>query len=474
VRDALRLSLALGALALGCTSVTPAIDVGPRLDAGPAIDAADALDAPDDPDPVVSTEERAALETLGWSRLVMPPDPTNAFADDPRAAHLGHTLFFDTGLSGPLLDGDDDGSPTTLGVRGEPGRVSCAGCHVPADGFVDTRTLGGQISLAASWVLRRTPTLLDVAHRRLMMWDGRRDSLFSQAVGPIESWNEMNSSRLFVAEQIASRYRSEYESIFGALPPLEDTVRFPVLSPSETGCELRPGGTRVCRGVPGDGADFDGMSASDRDAVTRVVVNVGKAIGAYERLLSCGASRFDDWLAGDASALDRAEIRGAVLFVGRAGCIACHAGPLLTDQSFHDVGLAPATVAVVFIDLDDRGAALGIEQLLASPLRSTSVFSDGDDGRLAALPDPARREGAFLTPPLRCLAAHPSFMHTGQLRSLTEVIDFFDRGGHPAGYLGTNELRPLGLSTRERADLVAFLRALEGPGPAAALRVPPT
>lgn len=461
-------SASLVACALGCEPT--AID-----DAGVASDAV-IDDADLDPDPLVTGEELALLMAMSLDGFAVPPDPTNAFADDPRAARLGQQLFFDPGLSGPLLDGDNDGSEHALGTAGEPGRVSCAGCHVPSSGFVDSRSLGGQISLGSAWVLRRTPSLLGVAHRRWMMWDGRADSLFSQAVGPLESWNEMNSSRLFVAEQIHARYRGVYEAIFGAdvLAPLSDTARFPPLSPDETGCTIRPGGERTCRGVPGDGAEYDGMAPDDQALVTRVVSDVGKALGAYQRLLHCGPGRFDRWLAGESDALTREEIRGAALFVGRAGCVSCHDGPRLTDQSFHNVGLAPATVAVVFIDIDDRGAALGLEQLLASPLNSEGDFADGTDGRLRELSELPRAalEGAFLTPSLRCIAGQPSFMHTGQLTELADVVDFFADGGHPGGYLGRSELAELDLTDRERADLVAFIGALEGPGPDAALLVP--
>jgi len=96
------------------------------------------------------------------------------------------------------------------------------------------------------------------------------------------------------------------------------------------------------------------------------------------------------------------------------------------------------------------------------------MYSDGDDGRL---PDAVGDEmlGAFRTPKLRCVAQRPSFMHTGQFRKLEDVVDFFARGGDRGGFLGENELERLELSSRDRADLVAFLRALDGPGPEAHL-----
>jgi cytochrome c peroxidase len=74
---------------------------------------------------------------------------------------------------------------------------------------------------------------------------------------------------------------------------------------------------------------------------------------------------------------------------------------------------------------------------------------------------------------LRCVAERPSFMHTGHFLTLEQVVGFFDRGGDSFGFPGQSELEPLGLSEREQADLVAFLRALTGPGPDSALLASP-
>jgi cytochrome c peroxidase len=345
---------------------------------------------------------------------------------------------------------------------------------VPEGGFSDTRTLHGQVSLGAGWGLRRAPSLLDVAQSKLLMWDGRRDTFFGQAFGVLESEVEMNSSRLYAAQQVFANHRAEYEAIFGALPPLDDAKRFPVLKPTEVGCRQLDK-QNACvgkrRGVPGDGAEFDGLSPADQDAVTRVFVNVGKALDAYQRQLSCGQGAFDQWMQGDESALGRAAKRGAGLFVGRAGCVKCHSGPFLSDEKFHNVGLQPAVVAVVFIDANDKGASHGLEQLLADPLSSQGAFSDGTDARTPSAADMGL--GAFRTPRLRCSAGRPSFMHTAQLRSLADVTAFFNRGGDKFGFLGTSELEPLGLNDREQADLVAFMESLTGRGPAAALLAPP-
>jgi cytochrome c peroxidase len=425
----------------------------------------------DDPDPVITDGDRTALEALRYDPGSPPQDPSNRVADDATARTLGQTLFFDASLSGRLLEPDNDGNPATLGKEGEAGRVSCAGCHLPA-GFIDTRSPHRQISLAAQWTRRRTPTLLDASFFPLYNWDGRRDSIWTQAIGVMESAVEFNSSRLFVAEQVFRLHRPDYEAVFGAMPPLDDAQRFPQLDPLQAGCDPGPAATAACRGKPGDKADYDGMAADAQTAVTTIIVNAAKSIAAYVRALRCGSSRFDQWLDGDATALNRSEQRGAALFVGAGKCVTCHSGPHFADGKFHNVGLRPATVAVAFTDTDDRGAAEGLALALEDPLNSKGAFSDGDRGVLPAAVG-VEFEGAFKTPTLRCISDHPSFMHTGQLTSLEQVVRFFSRGGDSAGFPGTNEIGSLGLSDREQADLVAFVQALQGPGPEAALLAPP-
>lgn len=422
--------------------------------------------------------ERMMFAAFAPAQLPAPPkDVSNKWADDARAAAFGQRLFFEKAFSGRLLDGDNDGSEHSLGKKGEAGKVSCAGCHVPSAGFSDDRTLHKQISLASGWGKRRAPSLLDVGQARLVTWDGRRDSLYNQPMGVIENPVEMNSSRLFAAQQVERLHKAEYEALFGPLPPLSDTARFPAIGPELTGCHPKPGLVgEVCdgptHGMPGDQAEYDGMSAADQDAVTAVVVNVGKAMGAYQRKLTCGPGRFDRWVQGKGELSD-SEKRGARLFIGKGKCADCHSGPFFSDQKFHNVGLQPAVVAVAFIDANDPGAAKGIAGALADPLNVKGKFSDGDDGRLPAAVTP-ELEGAFRTPTLRCVSQRPSFMHTGQYRTLEEVVDFFSEGGHPLGYPGTNVIKPLDLTKDEKSDLVAFLKTLDGPGPDPALLMAPT
>ena len=389
-----------------------------------------------------------------------PSDPTNAYLLNPNARELGKKLFFDPRFSGPLLDESNNGDPGTLGLQGETGKVACAGCHVPTTSFLDSRSSRQQISLGSGWTHRRAPSLLDVGQVALLNWDGRHDAMFNQVFTPIEDPVEMNSSRLFVAQQVARLYRAEYEAIFGPMPALD---RYAAVAPKDAGCDKLT--TDQIHGVcvkPG----------YDDPEVTRIVVNMGKAIEAYTRQLQCGQSRFDAWMAGEAAALSAEEQAGARLFVGKGGCSSCHSGPYLTDGAFHNVGLH-ADFTFFVVPIPDAGASAGIGALLTDPLNSKGVYSDGYDGRLDHLPDPASLLGAFRTPSLRCVSRRPSFMHTGQFRSLEDMVIFFNNGGDKDGYLGVSENHARDLTDSERGQLVAFLRALNGDGPDPALTAPP-
>src|SRR4051812_16599871 len=242
----------------------------------------------------------AALEPL-------PRDPTNRVADDPRAAELGRRLFFDTRLSAN-------------------GRVSCSTCHQPDRGLQDGTPLATGIGTTA----RRTMPIAGMARSPFLFWDGRKDSLWAQALGPLESAVEHGGTRAQYAHVIADSYAPEYEQIFGRLPNLSGVAR-----------------------SAGPVADRDAASAwralgsAQRADVTRVFVNVGKAIAAYERRLGFGASRFDKYVAGipsgqpDQSILTDDEIAGLRLFIGRANCTQCHNGPLFTSNEFHNTGVPP-------------------------------------------------------------------------------------------------------------------------------------
>jgi cytochrome c peroxidase len=158
--------------------------------------------------------------------------------------------------------------------------------------------------------------------------------------------------------------------------------------------------------------------------------SVAMALATYVRTIVSGDSRYDRYVSGDAGALDAAERRGLELFRGKASCVVCHLGPNLTDEAFHNTGVGWAEGAT-----QDLGRAL-----------FTQVERD---------------KGAFRTPTLREVASTAPYMHDGSLKTLEAVVDFYSDGGNPNAYLD-GEMAPLNLTAAEKADLIAFLRTLNG------------
>ena len=163
------------------------------------------------------------------------------------------------------------------------------------------------------------------------------------------------------------------------------------------------------------------------------IERVAAAIATFERTLLCGDSPFDRFeRSGDPRELSAAARRGFELFRGKARCSLCHGGPLFTDERFHNTGVS-----------------WGREPL--------------DLGR-HEITGRAQDKGKFRTQSLRNLVHTAPYMHDGSLTSLADVVDFYDQGGRPNPFQD-GSLRPLHLSVRDRADLVAFLESLEGRRP---------
>lgn len=352
-----------------------------------------------------------------------PSDPTNAFADDPRAATLGRALFFDTQLSAN-------------------GAVACASCHAPETALADGRALG--IGLTAGD--RNTPSVATAAGQRWQFWDGRADSLWMQALGPMENPLEMGFTRLGLAQALAARYASQYAAVFGPLPPLDDRARFPAA------------------GMPGQGP-WDGMRASDQAAVNRLYANAGKAIAAFERTLRLGDSPFDRYARGDASALS-AEARDGLRAYFVDGCAQCHYGPTLSDDSFHNIQFPSGRRD----GQPDPGRYGAVEGLRASVFRADGAFSDStaDDGHLRRVAPVEAMRGQFHTPTLRNVAATGPWGHGGTFQTLTEVVRHYAQSGDRRDDLSTTgEIdRALGRFHQTEpalAALVALLQSLSAP-----------
>jgi len=171
------------------------------------------------------------------------------------------------------------------------------------------------------------------------------------------------------------------------------------------------------------------MASTPEDAARRTGVTVAElrdALASYVRTILSGDAAFDRYMAGDRGALTEGERAGLQLFMGKAGCALCHLGPNFTDEKFHNTGAGESA----------------------------------DPGR-ESVTNRAADRGAFKTPSLRDCARAAPYMHDGSIATLEEVVDFYDKGGRRNPDLDP-EIRPLRLSAEEKANLAAFLRALNG------------
>jgi len=365
------------------------------------------------------------LRSLSLASLdPVPVDPTNRVADDPRAARFGERLFFDTRLS-------------------SDGKVACGTCHQRDRDFQDGIALGRGVGITD----RRTMPIAATSRSPFLFWDGRKDSLWAQALGPLESPVEHGGTRALYARVVSQHYRADYEELFGSLPDLT--------------------GVPASAGPAGDEAAvraWNALPAAQREMVTGVFVNVGKAIAAYERRIEPGPSRFDRYV----DAIDNGmraeailtddEVAGLRLFIGRANCTQCHNGPLLTNNEFHNTGV-PRRAGVPV----DNGRLTGAVAVLNDEFNCRSRWSDarGNCAELDVLiTNDHGQQRAYKVPTLRNVAERAPYMNAGQFATLGQVLDHYNRA--PAASRGHSELRPLRLNRGELKQLEAFLRSLTG------------
>lgn len=381
--------------------------------------------------PQAKTWSDAELKTLCALSLAslppLAPDKSNRVADDPRAVALGHKLFFDTRFSAN-------------------GQVSCASCHMPELNFQDARAHGRGIADTR----RRTQSIVGTAFQTWFFWDGHRDSLWSQALTPLEHWDEHGGDRAQYAHLLAENYRAEYEALFGALPDLKTVP-----------AHAAPFGDDKAR------AAWDKMSRADQQAISHVYANLGKAIAAYERQILPGRARFDDYADAlaqhdfaRAGAIFSADERaGLKLFLGKAACVKCHNTPLLSDDEFHNTGVPQPDYE------RDLGRAEGVAENFADEFKCWSEYSDDDKRDCPTLRYMLARDGAFTgafkTPSLRKTQFVAPFMHNAAYDTLRAVVEHYNRA--PAATVGQSELKPLHLNETELRQLEAFLQTITAP-----------
>ena len=381
-----------------------------------------------------TSNEQMLMSSLWLDKLPpVPADPSNAVADNPMAASFGHQLFFDTRLS-------------------SNGEVSCASCHKPELKFTDGLPRAKGVGVTP----RKTMTIIGTAYSPWFFWDGRKDSQWSQALGPTESAVEHGGNRTMYAQILFKdeAYRSQYESLFGTFPDLSDTERFPSSAGPVDDVEASKA--------------WEQMSTEDQESINHIFVNIGKAIAAYERLIIPGPSRFDAYVQAVQSddqiqmeqTLSSSEANGLHLFIGKAQCMNCHNGPLFTNNSFHNTGIPPAT------DLPpDFGRIEGVMQAKSDPFNCLGKYSDANQDDCPHLRY-TRTEGqeiiaAFKTPTLRNVADTAPYMHSGQIPILSDVFKHYNEATF--AIRGHSQLSELGLTPQDLVDLEAFLGTLSSP-----------
>lgn len=368
-------------------------------------------------------EELRVLSSLSIDELgPVSPDPSNRVADSRSAAEFGQLLFNDRGLSAN-------------------GKVSCATCHDPAHGFTDLTPTGRGVGVGP----RRTMPIVPAAHSPWQFWDGRADSLWAQALGPLENPVEHGFTRGEIAAVVRAKYASQYTRLFGPLPAVEPGRASPV-------------------GDPAAQRQWAALPEPHREAVDRVFVNVGKAIAAFERQLKPQDTKLDRYIRSLASGshqgslLSSQEIAGLRIFIGKGQCVTCHGGPLLTNNGFANTGVPPVPGGKL-----DRGRSAGVRTALSDPFNCRGRFSDDSERRCGeldfAVTGAAEQVGAFKVPSLRGAASRPPYMHAGQFKTLERVVRHYSDA--PSAPVGRSQLRALGLSAEERRNVVAFLKTLD-------------
>ncbi|WP_375768818.1 cytochrome-c peroxidase [Archangium gephyra] len=359
-------------------------------------------------EPFPNQDELEVLQSLHTPSAQPPKDPTNTYGDNPAAAALGLRLFNDPGLS-------------------SCGTVSCKSCHDGEGRSVDTAVAQGCDGKLTG---RNPPTVLNAAYSTWFMWDGRADRLWNQALLPLLSPIEMNSTPELLRARLEAEYAADYRAVFG-------------------------------KDVTAEADD------------NRLLANFGKAIAAYERTVTRHNAPFDQDVRRflEAVAAGKAEEDPAYLglktFVRKGQCSACHKGPMLSDDQFHNIGVK---------DLSDsqRGVAVAATPMLEWTFNSAGPYSDAPAGlessRLQRLRSDLREkaselEGAYKTPTLRNVKLTAPYMHTGEVKTLEDVIELYNQGGEPAGnYAGVVSvtIKPLELTAEEKKALLKLLESMTG------------
>lgn len=210
----------------------------------------------------------------------------------------------------------------------------------------------------------------------------------------------------------------------GRADSLEAQAKGPIENPVEMGFTHQEAVERISK-IKGYRKMFEKAFGDDEVTIDRIAM----AIATFERTVLTGNAPYDRYQAGDKKAMNEAQIRGQQVFFVKGRCTECHSGFNFSDSDFHNIGVGMAA-------------------------------AEPNLGRYAITKNEADK-GAFKTPTLRNLKDTGPYMHDGSQKTLKEVVEFYNQGGHKNEWL-SKKMLPLGLSDQEVDDLVAFLGALNG------------
>lgn len=358
---------------------------------------------------------------------------SNRFAYHQSAITFGKQLFFDKRFS-------------------LTGTLSCASCHQPDKGFTDGLAKAKGIHKTG----RNTITLLGAAYHDWFYWDGRKDSLWSQALVPFEAADEMASSRVQVLRIIGKdqQYREQYQALFGQFP---DTLYQKTIQTN-----AGPWGDSKTR------SNWYRIPKPIQKHINHAYANIGKAIAAYERSIKLPETRFDHYLnllltKGEKVAntsIDKTALAGMKLFIdqNKTHCMRCHNGPMLTNGGFHNINTGNFKGQQL-----DFGRFLGIQVVTQDMFNCLGQFSDAkpeDCNSLRFLPKQVHghTQGAFKTPTLRYLNKTTPYFHDGRFSTINDVLSHYKKLS-----TSNSELPPLELSDKETQQLSAFIKLLHAP-----------
>ena len=290
------------------------------------------------------------------------------------------------------------------------GTVSCATCHDPQKGFADGRAVA--VGIKNQTGARNSPTVLYTGFNEVQFWDGRA-------------------------------------------PTLEEQAKQPLVNPVEMGQPSHDAVVKAVAALPEYGEGFTAAFGSREVTIERIA----QAIASFERTLAPFTAPFDRFLAGEKQAISDSAKRGFTLFQGKARCVTCHefnaSFPYFTDNKFHNIGVAMKgnfePLARQAQSISGHGA-VSQESELAHKAGFEAL------GRWIVTRQP-KDIGAFKTSGLRDIALSAPYMHDGSIKTLEEVMDFYNKGGESNPNLDGG-IRPLNLTKEEIADVIAWMQSL--------------